>query len=242
MSEEKNQLGATIKGTLYLEVSARLCMDPTELMEKYTGRLILSADGGDYLVGKTRWWVIRVNEMVDRGIDPMGMLDGEDADTADFCELFLEDEMEWPKAVCKVCPEAMFGDLAILDRLIVNPPFCGRRVGLYCMEMTMRITGGMSLFALKPYPLQYCPSYAGNPAVARQQRNLAADRRKLIAYYGQTGFRKVPGTSFMVLDPGALNPVVKWEDGEGDVRFERAEAMEEFRLRETETERLKSKC
>ena len=52
MNAEVDQLNPTMDGTLYLEVSARLSMDPTELMEKYTGRLLWFADGGDYVVGE----------------------------------------------------------------------------------------------------------------------------------------------------------------------------------------------
>jgi hypothetical protein len=217
-----------MEGTLYLEMSSRLCMDPTELMEKHTGRLIWSADDGDYVLGKTRWWVIRVNEMIDKELSPCHMLDGEDADTAAFCELFLEDEMEWPREVRRVCPEAIFGDLAILDRLIVNPPFRGKKVGLHCMEMTMRITGGMGLFALYPMPLQHHPHYAKE--VAMRKTTKRSDLKKLIAYYEQAGFRKVPRSKFMVLDPRTLNPIIQWDDGEGDIAFERTEAMEAFRL------------
>ena len=229
MNAEVDQLNPTMDGTLYLEVSARLSMDPTELMEKYTGRLLWFAEGGDYVVGQTRWWVIRVNEMIDRRLSPCLMLDGEDADTAAFCELFLEDDWEWPKAIRQVCPEPMFGDLAILDRLIVNPPFRGKKVGLHCMEMTMRITGGMGLFALYPMPLQHHPQYAKE--VAMKKTTKRADLRKLIAYYEQAGFRQVPGSKFMVLDPRMLNPAIEWEDSGGDVTFERTTAMEQYRLK-----------
>jgi len=231
MSEQLNQLKATIKGTLYLEVLARLCMDPTELMETYIGRLVWNVRDGEYVVGMTRWWVIRINEMADRRMNLFMMLDGEDADTADFGELVLEEGWEWPEAVLRVCPDALFGDLAILDRLVVYAPFRGKRVGLHCIEMTMRITGGMGLFALKPFPLQYSPCYEGRTDLAHEKSNLGADRKKLFSYYAQAGFKRVPRSKFMVFDPRETPPHMKWEDGEGDVAFERTEEMEQYRLK-----------
>lgn len=232
MNEQKVEPGARVRGTLYLELSGRLCMDPTEVMETYTGRLIWTGGGRDYVVGKTRWWVIRVNEMINRQMDPFMAVDGEDADTAEFGELFLEDDWEWPEPVRRVCPEALFGDVAILDRLVVYAPFRGRDVGLHCIEMTMRITGGMGLFALKPFPLQHCPCYSGRGDLAHGKSSLAADRNKLFTYYARAGFKKVRGSKFMVLDPRVEMPDIKWADGEGDIVFDWSEAMEQHRLKE----------
>jgi hypothetical protein len=219
-----------VQGTLYLEVSARLCMDPRELVEKYHGRLVMSAGSGDCVAGKTQYWVVRVQDMLERGIDPVAAMDWEDNDTAAFCRLFADSREDWSKAVYSAHPDAMFGDLAILDRLIVNPPFRGKKIGLHCIEMMRRIIGGMGLFVLNPVPLQHNAGYANDPSVAREAKDKVADRRKLMAYYEVAGFRKVPGTELMALDPRTLKRAIPWMDEEGDIRLPSTEAMELYRV------------
>ena len=219
-----------IEGTLHLEISASLDMGSTELIEEYTGRLIFNRHGGErYLVGKCKYWVARLNEMLEQDIDPSLELDDYN-ETAIGCEL-LGEERSWSDAVCKTCPNAVFGDMAILDLLIVNPPFRGKNVGLHWFTMLTRIFGGVGLFVLKPWPLQYSAKYAAWPEVARTKGAKRADTRKLMAYYEKAGFKRVPGTQTMVLDPTVFNPVNLCEDDDGGVTFQVApEEAEKYRL------------
>ena len=219
MSIDKEEASAVLEGMLYLEVSARLYVDPTELMEKYTGRLILETGDEDYLVGKTQWWIVRVNEMLCKGQDLFMMMDGEDEATSEIVRLLGEDFQDWSQGVYKLFPDIMFGDVTVLDRVVVNPPFRGKNIGLHGIEMIMRITGGMELFVLKPFPLQHSHRFVGNPTVAKEKSSLEADRGKLITYYQKSGFKRVPGTDLLALDPRVITPNPRWEGRPGEVNF-----------------------
>src|SRR5678810_1285678 len=130
MSTETKGLDLNIEGTLYLELAARFAMEPAERMIAYEGRIVLDADDEAYRVGWVKYHVVRVFDMLSAGSNPLLELDGESGDTADYCEFFNEELDGWSKDVLEIWPDAEFGDMVILDRLVVCPPFRGAEIGL----------------------------------------------------------------------------------------------------------------
>ena len=236
MNAENKELGAVAEGTLYLEISARFAMEPAERMIAYKGRIVLDTEAGAYQVGWVKYYVVRVFEMLDSGSNPRWELDGESGDTADYCEFFNEELDDWSKEVLRVWPEAEFGDLVVLDRLVVYPPFRGAEIGLLCLGTLTRLVSGARLFAMRPMPLQYIKAYAKDRDVAKPRGHKAADVQKLMVYYTRAGFREVRKTGLMALDPTMIGPMHKRGDSWADVTLSRTTAMEEYRLAGTEGE------
>lgn len=97
-------------------------------------------------------------------------------------------------------------NVLIIDRLELLPKYRGRRNGLSIMRhIEKRFAIGVAVIAIKPYPLQF-ESKSFDEADKWQTRlglkKLSMDKRaatkKLRDYYGQLGYKRLPGTEFMV--------------------------------------------
>ena len=94
----------------------------------------------------------------------------------------------------------------------------------------MQIIGGVTLFVMRPMPLQYVPAYAMIPEVAKASGDQAADVRKLVDYYKRVGFREIPGSGQMVLDPTMINPFDQRQDLHASLKIKRTPALVDYRL------------
>lgn len=227
---KEKSLDAELDGDVYLRLAARMALDPSECIIAHTGRLIWEADDGEYLAGRLKYYLVRVGAMLGRGVDPVWELDGVSADTAEYVELFNENRDGWSEAVERVWPETTFGDMVIFDRLIVCPPFRGQELGLKCLHLLMQIIGGVTLFVMRPMPLQYVPAYAMIPEVAKASGDQAADVRKLVDYYKRVGFREIPGSGQMILDPTMINAFDQRQDLHASLKIKRTPALADYRL------------
>jgi len=226
-----------IEGTLYLELAARFAMEPAERMITYEGRIVMDTDEDSYRVGWVKYCTVRVFDMLAGGANPVWELDGESGDTADYCEFFNEELDGWSAEVLEVWPDAQFGDIVILDRLVVYRPFRGAEIGLLCLGTLTRLIGGACLFVMRPMPLQYVGAYAKDRDVAKAAGHKAADVWKLMAYYTKAGYREIPGTGRMALDPTMIGPMDKRGNSWASVTLKRTAEMEEYRLAATEERR-----
>jgi hypothetical protein len=230
MSAENKKRDSVIEGTLYLELAARFAMEPAERMISCKGRITLDTEDGVYRVGWVKYYVVRVFDMLAGRSNPVLELDGESGDTADYCEFFNEELDGWSKEVLEVWPYAQFGDMVILDRLVICPPFRGAEIGLLCLGTLTRVISGARLFVMRPMPLQYISEYAEDPDVARAKGRKAADVRKLMAYYATAGFREIPRTGRMAFDPAMTGPMDTRGDSWADVTLKRRPEMEKYRI------------
>ena len=128
-----------IEGTLFFELAARFAMEPAERMIAYQGRITMDTEEGSYRVGWLQYYTVRVFDILAGGANPVWELDGESGDTADCCEFFNGDLDGWSAEVLGVWPDAQFGDMVILDRLVVYPPFRGAEIGLLCLGTLTRL-------------------------------------------------------------------------------------------------------
>jgi GNAT superfamily N-acetyltransferase len=230
LKEDQMTKRQEIEGTLYLELAARFAMEPAEQMIAYEGQIVMDTDEDSYRVGWVKYYEVRVFAMLAGGSNPVWELDGESGDTADYCEFFNGDLDGWSAEVLGVWPNAEFGDMMILDRLVVYPPFRGAEIGLLCLGTLTRLIGGARLFVMRPMPLQYVGAYAKDRDVAKAARHKAADVRKLMSYYTKAGFREIPRTGLMALDPTMIGPMDKRGDSWASVTLKRTAAMEKYRL------------
>lgn len=236
MSLEKEST-SVIEGTLYLELAARFVMEPEERIISYKGQIELEEDDGFYRVGSVNYCVARVSDMLGGGFSPVLELYNHSEEAADYCEFFDAGSDGWSNEVMEVWPDAQLGDMVILNKLVVYPPFRGAEIGLLCLGTLMRIIGGARLFVMRPMPLQYAEGYAKDPDVAKPKRREAADVKKLMAYYARAGFREMRGTGKMALDPTIIGPMDKWGNSWACVTLKRNDAMEKYRLAGIEEER-----
>lgn len=219
-----------IDGDVYLSLTTRFSLNPEEEpLVCYNGRLIFEnyvGDSNGYLVGTLKFYVVRVFS----GIKPCYALDAVNEDTFDYCDLFNNDFNDWSDVVKRNCPDAAFGDFIIFDRLIVNPPFRGQEIGIQCLWTLTQILNGITLFAMRPMPLQYIEIYAKNPDVAKVAGNKSADVRKLMSYYERVGFRKLSGTGKLIYDPNYSTPFNRRKDLSVKTNFPLTLAMDAYRI------------
>ena len=221
-----------IEGTLHLEIRTKFELKPTSELLCFKGRILLESVDGDYVVGEVKYYVARVFELD----NPLWDLDAISSDTEEYCEFFNSELDNWSDAILKVWPEAMFGDLVILDRVIVYPPFRGQEIGLKCLGALTRFVSEGKLFVMRPMPLQYLEGYVNNPNIARHVKNEKIDIRKLAAYYAKAGFRKISGTGRMAFDGCAVSPLDDKENCGEWVSFMKTPAMDAYRLPESKDE------
>lgn len=100
--------------------------------------------------------------------------------------------------------------LLILSRLVIQPAYRGRGRGLLALRALMHtLRAGTGLIAMKPFPLQSESWYDEADRLARVARyglegfptNHDIATAALRRYYGRLGFKRVPRTPYMVLDP-----------------------------------------
>lgn len=234
-AELGNGKGRIVDGALHLELKLDHPLDPTEVIEEYEGKLVLRSAEGSYSVGEVRYYIARMEHMADQGISAFDALDDLCQDTCDFLPLITdrEEDKPWSRVVYGACPEAGFGDLLVLSHLLVNPPFRGKRLGLHCVELVLRIAArGVSLVALRTEPSEYNMPPAMAEMNARERTEI---RGRLISYFEKVGFKLLWGDEFMVLDPQETDSqgrIVEWEGDRGQACFKWAEEMEKYRIPE----------
>jgi hypothetical protein len=194
-------------GTLLLEITTEFPMEPASCVISYVGKISLSTGEGTYDVGSVSYHHVLMFDMLASGADPFFELDGLSEETSDFCEFIDDDRNGWSQKVLTALPYAEFGDLVVIGQLVVYPPFRGLDIGLLCLGTLVRLIKGAALFALRPKPLQYTDILRGDPRLAKKAGNKRVHVRKLMAYYARGGFKEIPGTGRMALDPSVKGPM-----------------------------------
>jgi hypothetical protein len=238
MNENPGKKTGEVRGAVHLELSVDKPLDPGELIEEYNGQLVLHGGRGSYTVGEGHYYVVRVNEMMDQGISPFMEMEALCQDTCDFCPLLTETEGadRWTRVVYGAFPEVEFGELLLLNRVVVNPPFRGKKLGLHFVELVLRITGGMRLVALRPDPVWTEAGCDKEPAGAGSDWEKRKARGKLMGYFSRLGFKVLWGDDFMVLDPREMRSAkagADWKDKGGQASFRWTEEVEKYRLADT---------
>ncbi len=162
-------------------------------------------------VGEFSVFLIDLERCINEGASPFDAFDTHQA-TMPYYELY-DDDLGFPEVVLEALGSDGFWapNMLILDRLVIAPKHRGSNKGLVVLHTLMtRLSIGCGIVAMKPYPLQY---EGGSPAENQNEAffkkaglssfsgSQDASTRKLKKYYRRLGFRAVPKTPFMVLNP-----------------------------------------
>ena len=194
---------------------------------------ILLTNHQNYTVGHGYAYRLRMEEARSSGINPFHVLDELTMAKADTAEALLNRRtgLLLPK-VLQLLPNLNPGDLVVLDRIVINPPFRCHGIGLGTINiLTRKLLPGSGLFTIKPYPLQY---EGKGPFTDDENAALEKARHKLRAHYSRVGFLAVPRSHHMVLAAQTRKPFL-YELGLDRILLPVTSDMNEF-LRKQETE------
>jgi GNAT superfamily N-acetyltransferase len=103
-------------------------------------------------------------------------------------------------------------DVLILDRLTLVPEVRGQQLGLAVLHQAIEDwSGGCSLVAMKPFPLQYEGGGLNQQNITNLnletiRTDKAESFRRLRVYYAKLGFERVGRSAIFVLSPKELRP------------------------------------
>lgn len=189
--------------------------EPDRFMHQYKGKIIDCDDKEERKAGKFSARVIDVRGAMFDGCDIFDVFDSEGGAMSCYENLYESDTEDFNEKTRDV---AFGGDypwnpnLLLLDRLVIYPEFRGKGLGLHAIRaLIQRLRQGVGLVALKPFPLQFEVKASESTGYRKKGLHLfslpeAEARRKLVEHYAKLGFREVPDTEFMVLNPEAKLP------------------------------------
>lgn len=110
--------------------------------------------------------------------------------------------------------DAVCQDLLVLDRIEILPEYRGRGIGLLALRALIDLFSQQcGLVVCKPFPLQFEGFRAANgtalPRTKDKEKAFQQARRKLIRYWSRLGFRTIPQSDILALDPAYRMPSPK---------------------------------
>jgi GNAT superfamily N-acetyltransferase len=167
-------------------------------------------------LGDLETFLIRVGNAVDAGASLSIILDSCQQTFDIGCALFsssFEDYSPWIKR--RFEDAYPWDDILILDRLTLDPAARGQRLGLAVLDQAIRDwSGGCSLVAIKPFPLQYEGGGRNMINVADLKleefiANKTESFRRLRGYYTQLGFERIGRSDIYALYAKDKRPSLK---------------------------------
>jgi hypothetical protein len=188
--------------------------EPDDVIYPYYGS-IFGVDDEDARteIGKFRAQYLDIDRAVKEGEAIFDALDCHSSSTAEYFDaLFGNNAPDFSNAVEIISEGAIDGfNLLILDRVEILPEFRGKLAGLKVLRhMMVRFSAGAGLIALKAFPLQFeCEPSAESEKAWRTKLDLTGfehdeelSKDKLQSYYERLGFKKLPGSAFMIFPTG----------------------------------------
>lgn len=192
--------------------------EPERFIHRYKGKIIDCDNNEERKAGKFSARVIDVRGAMFDGCDIFDVFDSEGGAMSCYENLYESDTEDFNEKTRDV---AFGGDypwnpnILILDYLLVRPEFRGKGLGLHTIRaLIQRLRQGVGLVALKPFPLQFEIGAVESPEYRKKGLHLfrlaeEQARRKLLEHYALLGFREVPDTGYMVLNPETKLPSVE---------------------------------
>lgn len=183
--------------------------DPSHYMYVTNGKVVGIDEAGQAAqVGRFRLSYIDVSAAINAGASVFDTFDC----TQETCDYYpaifdMETEAPSPELTRLFKGDIWPGNVLILDRLEILPEFRGHNLGLLVMRrMIERFGAGVSVVAIKPFPLQHECGRDEEGGWRQKMRldDFDKDFRRAVAklrrYYGKLGFKFMKGTPFMFLD------------------------------------------
>jgi hypothetical protein len=193
-----------------------LDLEEMSFVHSVTGEILCSPtdeDEDEVVVGELALSYINMADAMENGYDPYLFLDV-DGSLAELTPLYNSDG-EFSKRVQRIVKKEVFSlNTLVIDRLEILPNYRGQKLGLQCIHRCMQLFAhDQALVTLRCVPLQFRRSESARRDEWITQLRLDkfdAQRdvcqAKLEKYFQQLGFKKVPKTNLMVLNPALRQP------------------------------------
>ena len=186
--------------------------EPSSYVHWWDGYIYLQPEvGNGHRIGTFKVIYINITGAMNQGLPPFDVFDTHQA-TCDYLALYDENYNYSQKVInLASIDEFQFNpNLLILDRLVIYPKYRGNNLGLQALStLILRFKAGAGLIAIKPFPLQMESHFQAIENAAARLRlklddfptNQRTATNKLRTYYAKLGFKHVPKTDYMVLNP-----------------------------------------
>lgn len=180
--------------------------DPSHYLYVTTGNVMAQNDDQrEILAGKFRLYYVDVCAALNAGASVFDVFDCESAIIDYFEPIFNYGTLDISEKLLKLFKyDSSWGNVLILDRLEILPPFRARNVGLIVMRRLIeRFGAGAAVVAIKPFPLQCervskdSDEWRDSLRLADFDKDIRRSTAKLRRYYAKLGFKAMKGTPFM---------------------------------------------
>ncbi len=199
--------------------------DPARFAHEWQGDVLIQDEAGDEtVIGHFCATYFDVDGAVTEADSVFDLFDAHAA-TAEYLVLYDDEQIRFTDAVFKVASglgTLFYKNLLALDRLIIEPEYRGKGRGLVALRGLIHLLrAGAGLIVMKPFPLQREAHFKSRDNRAERERlqldTFPGNYRTAVAalrrYYSRLGFKRLPGTDFMVLDPERELPSVDYLRG-----------------------------
>lgn len=177
----------------------------TDFVHSIAGRIIAESESrGKQDAGHIEASLVQFGEALDHGISAERLGDGISGDISEYWEHLFDAETGHPKEDIQNEFEVVDLNLLIIDYVTIDPEFRGLGIAESAIQRTIDIFGtGCGLVACKPWPLQFTPSVAGNPAALKKLAppdvGKSEGLRNLRSYWSRLGFWPLGNTGIYLL-------------------------------------------
>ncbi len=167
-------------------------------------------------LGELKMFIVQVGNAFNAGESLPLILDSYQQTLDVGCVLFDSSFKDYSPWIKRRFEDAYpWDDILVLDRLTLDPAVRGQKLGLAVLDQAIRDwSGGCSLVAMKPFPLQYEGGGRNMTNVAGMkleefQASKTESFRRLRAYYTKLGFERVGRSDIYALCTHENRPSLK---------------------------------
>ena len=167
------------------------------------------------ILGTIRSSLVQVGRVADAGENLFDVMDGHSNEMAEYHAAFFKPgDWDYKDGIRPRFPDILSLDLLMLERAEIEPAFRRRGLGLLAVSRTIDVFGtNCGLVAMKPFPLQFRnhldPGWPPPDGLQDPEAEFRIAVQKLRHYWGRAGFKRVHGTEYWALCPGAKLPSLK---------------------------------
>jgi len=164
------------------------------------------------IIGRMSSSRVQVGRVSDAGENLFDVMDTHSSDMAEYHAAFFKPNgWDYRERIRRQFPDILPLDLLILDRAEIEPAFRKRGLGLLAISRAIDLFGeNCGLVAMKPFPLQFGgyrdSGWRAPEGVPDPVAEFRIARQKLRRYWERAGFKRVDGTEYWALCPGAGRP------------------------------------
>ena len=208
-------------GTIEFFSKAYFTDEPENFLIDIAGSVFLPGenheedDEDEILAGKLHAFYVDVAGASDAGFDLDSILDL-DSEAEECSTIFDGKTQEFVESIESIVHERPIAqNLLFFTRLEILPAYRGQGLGLYSLFRCMQqFTHGVGIVALKCVPRQFLmrkheSAWEKMMNLDAFDRKKEASRQKLEKYFKRLGFRKMPDTQLLVLNPEMRQPSLK---------------------------------